>query len=344
MTAMHIALLSPYSIGTMRGNITTVRRINRFLNKLHVKTVILAADTMSVNDMAQRLAPSPPTLIHSFHARYCGETSVLLADRFKIPFVMTITGSDLYDPTLRDHPVTLGSLEKAAAIVCFSSSVADELVRRFAALSGRVVVIAQGVEAIPDSGKIDFGIPKNDFIILLPAALRKVKNIEFAISAVKGLWEVNNRIRLVIAGGEIDRTYANEIHSKIASTPWSDWIGEVPHEHMGALYRRADIVLNCSLYEGMPNSLMEAMALGRPVLATDIPGNRTLVQHGVTGWLFNSESAFREIVEKLSKDNLLRMEVGRCARNKVEVDYSPFNEAQQYQKLYSKLICRENIM
>ncbi|KAB0669875.1 glycosyltransferase family 4 protein [Oryzomonas sagensis] len=335
---MRIALISPYSIGAMRGNITTVRRIDQCLNKAHIETLVLAADVLSVEEMVQRLLPFSPTLIHGFHARYCGEIAVILADRLQVPSVITITGSDLHDPALRDHPATVTALARAAAITCFCTSEADELVARFPRLPGRVAVVSQGAEALPDSGRRDFGIPGDCFAILLPAALRPVKNVEFAIAATEKLWQVDTRFRLVIAGGEIDRSYAHSIRSMLDVAPWARWLGEVPHEEMGALYRRADLVINCSIHEGMPNSLMEAMALGRPVAAVDIPGNRPLVRQGDTGWLFDDESTFRTLVVTLAGDKMLRQEIGTRAREYVEANLSPYAEVEKYRNLYRSLV------
>ena len=74
-------------------------------------------------------------------------------------------------------------------------------------------------------------------------------------------------------------------------TPWAQHVGPVPHAAMPALLAAADIVLNCSRSEGgMANAVIEALALGRAVLAADIPGNRSLIEDGVTGLLFGSET------------------------------------------------------
>src|SRR5206468_718978 len=61
----------------------------------------------------------------------------------------------------------------------------------------------------------------------------------------------------------------------LAGRPWARYLGEVPHAAMPAALHDADIVLNCSLSEGgMANSVLEALAFGRAVLASDIEGNR----------------------------------------------------------------------
>jgi glycosyltransferase involved in cell wall biosynthesis len=115
-------------------------------------------------------------------------------------------------------------------------------------------------------------------------------------------------------------------------------LGEVPYDQMGDLYTRADLVLNCSLFEGMPNSLMEAMALGRPVLARDIPGNHSLIRDGETGWLYQDEDDFRRQISLLVADADLRKQTGCRARDFVQSHFSPALEAERYLQLYNSLM------
>jgi glycosyltransferase involved in cell wall biosynthesis len=334
---MRVALLSPYSAGPVRGNITTVNRIARFLNPAGADSIVLAADAFSISEMRARLDKFSPELVHGFHACYCGGIAAAVAHHFRTPLVITITGSDISDPPLRNHPATLCAMTQASAITCFSQSEADEVIAHFPQTAPRIAIIPQGVEPLPTSGNRDFGIPDDAFIVLLPAALRRVKNVEFAIDAMKPIWEADKRFRLVIAGGEIDHKYAAEICSKLDMAPWVTWLREVPHNQMGELYHRADVVLNCSHFEGMPNSLMEAMALGRPVVAANIPGNRSLIHHERTGWLFKDEAEFRELVIKLAGDIFAGTRVGRRARKEMRERFSPRQEAKRYLSLYHKL-------
>lgn len=334
---MKIAIISPYSVGPIRGNITTVNRIAHFLGRAGADTIVLPVDAYSAEEMSMHLAGFAPDLIHGFHAYFCGEIAAAIAQHFRIPFTITFTGSDICDPALRDHPATARAVAQAAAITCFSQSEADEVVARFPQTARRWAIIPQGVEPLPISGNQEFGIPADAFVVLLPAALRRVKNVEFAIDAIKPLWQAEKRFRLVLAGGEIDKQYADAIRSMLDMSPWVTWLGETPHNRMGDLYRRADLVLNCSRFEGMPNTLMEAMALGRPVVAADIPGNRSLVSHGRTGWLFKDEAGFRKLVLQLAEDSLTRAEAGYRAREEMQARFSPRREAMSYLSLYHEL-------
>ena len=67
----------------------------------------------------------------------------------------------------------------------------------------------------------------------------------------------------------------------LSSLPWARHIGTVPHAQMASLLSQSDVVLNCSVSEGgMANSVLEALMAGRAVLASDIEGNRSLVDDG----------------------------------------------------------------
>ena len=335
---MRIVLISPYSKGPIRGNIVTVRRIANFLDQEGVTNVTLAVDNLSFNEMKGKLAEFNPDLIHCFHAHYCGFITRQLAEYFKIPYMITITGSDLHDSSLRNHPDTVRAIEAAQAIACFHKNDSDMLKEFFPSRCGRVSIVPQGVESLPIGKDDRFGFDCESFVLLLPAALRPVKGVEFAIQSLSQLVRNDKKLQLVIAGGVIDTEYADLIQRKLSNTSFAIWLGEVPRERMGTLYEQADLVLNCSLSESMPNSLMEAMAIGRPVLAANIPGNRSLVQNGKTGWIYDSEAEFVQLVMRIRKNVALREEVGCNAKKYVMKYYSPQLEATRYKTLYRTLV------
>lgn len=336
--SMRIAIISPFSRGPVRGNITTVNRISHYLGQLGVELRVLPADTLSITEMAEEIAAFVPDLIHGFHARYGGCPALHLAERLKIPFMLTLTGSDLHDPLLRTHPETTRALTAASAVVCFHESEADELTGHFSHLAKTTVVIAQGVERLPLADVPDnFGLTDNLFVLLLPTAIRPVKQIEFPLRALATLANYHPEIHLAVAGGVINADYAAAIRSQFSSAPYVTWLGEVPRERMGSLYSRADVVLNCSRFESMPNTLLEAMSLERPVLVADIPGNRTVVRHGDSGMLYYDQASFIDCVLKLKSDHTLRQELGHNAGDVMRDNFSPQREAESYLMLYNSL-------
>lgn len=339
---MRIALISPYSIGPMRGNIITVERIARFLDQAGVSTITLAVDNLSNTGMKRELAKFEPDLIHGFHAHYSGAIAREFAELLQIPYLLTITGSDLQESRLRNHHDTIRAIEAAKAIVCFHVSDACLLSGFFPGFHGKVAVVPQGVEPLPAVKGADFGINRDSFVLLLPAALRPVKNIEFPMESLSKLVQNDQKLQFVIAGGVIDKDYASIIRHKVNGTIFATWLGEVPHEFMGSLYVRADLVINCSHSESMPNSLMEAMAIGRPVLATDIAGNSSLIENGINGLLYDGEDDFRQKVLQIRENRILRMKLGRNAKEYMRTNFSPQQEADSYLSIYRKLIAPES--
>ena len=339
---MRSALISPYSVSPLRGNIVTVSRIERHLREAGVEPLVLAADTLTPTRMARLLDKFAPDVIHAFHAARCGPLARDLAGRLHLPFLITITGTDLHDPQLRDRPDTLQALRSAAAVVCFTDADARLATGSFPVLRERVTLVPQGVEPLPVSGEETFGLAPGDFVVLLPAALRPVKGVEFALQAVAALSAAAPELRLVIAGGVLHREYAAAVETLVRDTPNAVWLGEVPYGRMGGLYRRADLVLNCSRSEAMSNSLMEAMALGRPVLVADIPGNRSLVQDGETGWIFTDEADFQRQLLRIMGNAPLRAACGERAGEHLRTHFSPIREAERYRALYHRICSRIN--
>ncbi|MHB8122033.1 MAG: glycosyltransferase [Desulfuromonadaceae bacterium] len=339
---MRIALISPYSIGPIRGNITTIERISRFLRRAGADVLVLPADTISAAEMERQLVSFSPHLIHGFHAHYCGGIAQHLAETFNLPLMLTITGSDLHDPLLRDHFVTVRAIEAAQSVVCFGVGEAAKLVSYFPHINERVAVISQGVEVLPVAATDTFGIPDDAFVLLLPAAVRPVKQVEFPLLALKSLVHTFPLLRLVLAGGVIDHDYAATIRNMLCDTPYATWLGEVPREQMGALYTRANVVLNCSYSESMSNTVLEAMALGRPLLVNDIPGNRMLINHRDTGLLYKDQDSFLKGVVTLMEDADLRTNLGRRAGEYIHESFSPQHEAAEYIRLYHSLIPKDH--
>jgi len=87
----------------------------------------------------------------------------------------------------------------------------------------------------------------------------------------------------------------------------------------------------------MPNSVLEALSSGRPVLASDIDGNRSLVEDGVTGFLFRDVTEFEAKAERLVVDRGLRERLGLAGRQLVEHRYPPQREIDGYLSVYARL-------
>ena len=86
-------------------------------------------------------------------------------------------------------------------------------------------------------------------------------------------------------------------------------------------YAMADCVVLPSYHEGMSNVLLEASAMGRPVITSDIPGCREAVEDGKTGYLCevkNADMLFEKMKLMMNKSAEELEEMGRCARKRME--------------------------
>ena len=152
-----------------------------------------------------------------------------------------------------------------------------------------------------------------------------------------GLEEVHAarpRVRAVFAGPAIDEKYAFRFETEIRRcVAFARWIPLIPPAAMRSAYREADVVLNASSSEGLSNALLEAMAAGRPLLATDIGGNRepVLGQNGdePSGCLFalNDPGDFVRQAIRLADDENLRKGLALAGEKRAAAWPGPGDEA-----------------
>jgi len=106
--------------------------------------------------------------------------------------------------------------------------------------------------------------------------------------------------------------------------------------HAAALLAAADVVVLTSEKEGIPRSLIEAMALGRPVVATNVLGTQELVEDGGTGWLvpLGDTVALAEKIKQLAADAGLRQRFGEAGRRRVEEHFNDLKIAAALREFY----------
>jgi glycosyltransferase involved in cell wall biosynthesis len=144
-------------------------------------------------------------------------------------------------------------------------------------------------------------------------------------------------LRLEIAGDGPQRAKLENCAEALAIANVVRWNGWLDKTALLAAYRHADIVLNPSFGEGMPNTVLEAMSCGIAVIASRVNGNDELVRHGETGLLFdiNDASALGAAMIELAEAPRLRQQMGERARNIARARYSWDATAAQYAALFA---------
>ena len=203
---------------------------------------------------------------------------------------------------------------RRAAFHAISESTRDDLVRR-GIRAERIVVIHPGVDA--DRYHPDPGTPRAarpTFLYL--GRLKRYKGVEFALRAVAAARQVRDDITLDICGQGDDRPRLERVAAELGLGDAVRFLGFVSEAEKRRLLRRAWAVVFASPKEGWGITNVEAAASGTPALASDSPGLRESVQHGVTGYLVphGDSRALADRMLALAADRSLVDRLGHAAR------------------------------
>lgn len=339
-----VAVLTPFASPCPRGNAVTVARIVRGLAGRGVDARVWDVSTTGEATIEREVEAFAPSVLHAFHAFRVGPLALRLARRVEIPLVVTLTGTDanhdLFDPSRA--PLVRSVLRRASRVTVFHPSVAARVAGALPDL-GRALVTVPQAACIAPGERFDltgrWAVPANRILFVFPAGVREVKRPRLPLAPFDRLLTRRAEVRLLYAGPILEPEAGDALRRALAPRSWARHLGAVPHTQMGSLLGQADVVLNCSISEGgMANSVLEALAMERAVLAADIDGNRSLVEHGVTGLLFRDEAELEAGAERLAGDPALRRRLGRAGRELLERTYPPEREIGGYLDVYRSLL------
>ncbi len=193
------------------------------------------------------------------------------------------------------------------------------------------------VKIIPNGVDIDYFTPVHKEnqrrIFLFVGRFRHQKNLFFLLANMDAVaYEHICEFELHLVGeGPLKHALQNygdalKIRNQIF---WHGWCGK---EKLKQHYQRADCLLNPSFYEGMPNTVLEAMSCGLPVIASNVAGNNALVSHEETGFLFDIKhpKEFQSAVVQLFKNKELARTMGQKGRVRAEKEFSWSKSAMDY--------------
>ncbi len=273
-----VAFVVPNPEGARTGNEVSALRLRNGLEERGVGVVMVRPDA-ALEAAVARSRTAGVELVHGFHAWRTGPRARDLAARLKLPYAVTITGTDvaIYAHEADHRDTVRDVLRGAAVILCAHAGVHAELAAVGAGdvptrIVPKGVVIPESVPERPDTAPDGIG---GAAVVLQVAHLRPVKNNVLAVAVLRRLTEAGRAVRLVLLGDSLDSAYeADLVRAAGGPEAWCRiWRPAVQHDRVGAWYAAADIVLNTSDSEGGSNAVLEAMAHGRPVVASAIPAN-----------------------------------------------------------------------
>ena len=195
---------------------------------------------------------------------------------------------------------------------------------------GRLTADKEGVEQVRQR----LSLPLQGKVVGMMARLFPVKNHAAFLRAAALINKVMPDTRFALVGDGPLRSYLEEFSLGLGLNSKVVFFGQ--QRDVGTYLSAFDIAVLTSESEGCSNSLLEAMALGKPVVATDVGGNREVVHHGETGLLVPARSAeaLAEAVISLLRDSEAATAMGRKARERVATQFSIERMVNEYQSLY----------
>ena len=157
----------------------------------------------------------------------------------------------------------------------------------------------------------ELGLTDGDIALFSMGDLVSRKNYPLAIKAIAAA--ANNRLHYFICGDGAERENLKRLAAELNITGQIHFLGY--RNDVKELLKAADIFLFTTLQEGLPRSLMEAMASGLPCVVSKIRGNTDLITDGKNGYLcsLNDYTEFSERIILLAKDVVLRERLGKQA-------------------------------
>lgn len=188
----------------------------------------------------------------------------------------------------------------------------------------------------------ELGLEEDALLITCVAELNRNKNHAFLLLAWRELALAYPNAHLLIVGdGQLRQSLSALVRK--ASIPQVHFLGF--RDDVAMIMRESDIITLVSKREGLPRAIMEAMVAERPVVATNIRGNRDLVQDGVTGFLveLGDRAGLKISLGKLLDSRGLRQDMGRRGRKRIK-SYAIDNVLAEMADIYSRLLDRSSLI
>ncbi|WP_418140119.1 glycosyltransferase [Marinobacter sp. MA] len=236
-----------------------------------------------------------------------------------------------------------------ARIIAISNATAEAL-NRYEFIPGKQIsVIYNGIRGmVRDSRKVaglkkELGLADGELVFGTVSRLDSVKNQRMMIKAFARFLEGSGPAKLLIVGDGPERSSLESLVAELGLSGSVRFTGFItrPEHHLACL----DVFLLSSHTEGTSMTLLEAMSLGIPQIATRVGGNPEIVEDGVTGLLTASDDAneFANAMKRLQQQPDMRSHMGAASLSRFEQSFTVSAMVNNYLKVYCAIAERERI-
>jgi glycosyltransferase involved in cell wall biosynthesis len=230
--------------------------------------------------------------------------------------------------------------------VCVSQSVADYSIHEAGLDANKVLAINNGVDcdAISQATATDlseFGIPDNSKVMLFVGRLDPQKAPDVLLKAVQKVIDHDTTVHAILVG---EGVLSNELRTLTSSLSLESHVHFVGRQsNVAGLMKACDMLVLPSLWEGLPNVVLEAMAAGLPVVATAVDGTREVIEHGKTGLLIQPGvvDELANTIRRILENEETARTMARAAQTLVKERFTWKSCVAAYDKLYSELIASD---
>lgn len=272
----------------------------------------------------------------------CGPIALRLHRAMGLPYVVSLRGGDVpgFVPEIGWQHRLLTSARRSVLRSARAIVANDVGLARLSAAADpfKVVVIPNGVDCQFFAPRAEIGPDGGPTRILFAGRMHRQKNLPFFLTQMGRLHAgAPNGWLLDLVGDGEERAAVEKCVRRLNLADITTLHGwQKDKSRLRELYQRAHVVVNPSLYEGMPNVVLEAMACGLPVVASEVPGNESLVRSGETGYLYEpgDGDALCAALREVRASPAMARGLGLNGRRTVEARYSWSHVARRYAALF----------
>ncbi|MFQ5633300.1 MAG: glycosyltransferase [bacterium] len=185
------------------------------------------------------------------------------------------------------------------------------------------------------------GLQPDEVAVAMVANIRPAKGHRFALQAFQRIAQEIPNAKLLFCGAEVDAAYSADLRKSVIETGFEDrvkFLGARPD--IPEIMHAIDVLLAPSLSEGFSNTILEAMAAGKVVIASSVGGNSEQIVDGETGYLVppSDTKILTDRLLHLLKSPKKRREMGKAARKIAEERFSLDRMVTNHQRLYRRLV------
>lgn len=238
---------------------------------------------VSSRALAPRVAKFAPDLVLAYWVYPDGYAALRVARDMGVPCVIGALGSDIHVRSGLNAILTRRTIQQVDALLTVSEAMRGTAIKKFGAAAQRVHTIVNGFNTTvfglgdQSSARELLGLGKDDRVVVYVGRFVEAKGLRELIEAARGLAALDGRFKLVLIG---DGVMKDQLHQLIHATGLADRVllpGGMPPKQVARWITASDVLTLPSWSEGYPNVVVEALACGRPVVATDVGGTREIV-------------------------------------------------------------------